>query len=160
MFYQSRLAYSAILCNKALWIRAFMSGPSIHGYHNYLHMRASYSLIYLRKLFPWLIICQSIYESTSGLAGKNLRDLFPRVRGKKVGKKGLLTSFSPGFSPQWGKNLFRLICSHNPSDRGPSTLNFVFILFKGYLGQNRAYIDSKTISIDNTTYPIIITNRV
>ena len=59
-----------------------------------------------------------------GLAGKNLRDLFPRVRGKNVGKKGVITQFFPSMGEK-------------PIS---TTHNFFFILFQGYLGQNRAYI--------------------
>ena len=44
--------------------------------------------------------CYSLY---TGLAGKNLRDLFPRVRGKKVGKKGVITQFFPRFFPSMGE---------------------------------------------------------
>ena len=50
-------------------------------------------------------LCQSFTTMTtdqyhgSGLAGKNLRDLFPRVRGKK----GVITQFFPRFFPSMGK---------------------------------------------------------
>ena len=124
------------------------------GAHLYIAHLSTFFMIFLYKRFKYIL--KPIFTCT-GLAGKNLSDLFPRVRGKKE----LLTSFSPGFSPQWGKNLFRLICSHNPSDRDPPPITlFLFCLRVIWDRTEHTYIDSKTISIDNTTYPIIITNRV
>jgi len=50
-----------------------------------------------------------IWGSKTGLAGKNLRDLFPRVRGKKGvkwGKRGLIPMFFPLSGGKKGKTYF------------------------------------------------------
>ena len=76
-----------------------------------------------------------------------------------MGKKGVNTHVFP---PQWGKKGEKPIFtdfSQNPSDPSPTTL-FLFCLRVIWDRTEHTYIDSKTISIDNTTYPIIITNRI
>ena len=57
----------------------------------------------------------------------------------KLGKKGLITMF---FTLNEGKKGEKpIITDLFTQPKGPSTHNFGFILFKGYLGQNKAYID-------------------